>query len=55
MLSGIESFLVEKYGIEIFKWLSRKLLYEGKYEKIKRTLVLFGFVCYNEISLIDYV
>lgn len=38
MLSGIESFLVEKYGIEIFKWLSRKLLYEGKYGKINEHL-----------------
>lgn len=38
MLSGIESFLVEKYGMEIFKWLSRKLLYEGKYEKINEHL-----------------
>lgn len=38
MLSGIESFLVEKYGIETLKSVSRKLLYEGKYEKINEHL-----------------
>lgn len=37
MLSEIESFLVEKYGIETLKSVSRKLLYEGKYEKITNT------------------
>lgn len=38
MLSEIESFLVEKCGIETLKSVSRKLLYEGKYEKINEHL-----------------
>lgn len=37
MLSGIESFLVEKYGIETLKSVSRKLLYEGKCRKLTNT------------------
>lgn len=38
MLSEIESFLVEKYGIETLKSVSRKLLYEGKCRKINEHL-----------------
>ncbi|OQR54062.1 hypothetical protein CDB3_24880 [Bacillus sp. CDB3] len=42
MLGGIENFKVEKYEMQSLNWLSRKLLYEGKYEKINEHLFFLG-------------
>ncbi len=42
MLGEIENFKVEKYEMQSLNWLSRKLLYEGKYEKKNERLFFLG-------------